>query len=116
MPGIVAILFMLTVSLALNAQEYAPLKGEYYFAGKTLIDPPDDEAHDTHMRIALTGNAARDLYSAMKVPAKADRCEPDKLVKIIGGMQCTSAAHDRTFECNFSIDIANQRIAGATAC
>jgi hypothetical protein len=93
---------MLTASLALSAQEPAPLNGEYYFAGKTLIDPPDDEA--------------RDLYSAMKVPAKADRCEPEKLIKVIGGMQCTSGAHGKTFECDFAIDIANQRIAGATVC
>jgi hypothetical protein len=113
---IAVIFFLLAITPLVDAQDYNALSGEYSIAGKTLIDPPDDEAHDSHMRFALTGAAARDLYRAMKVVARADICEPKKLIKVIGGMQCTSAAGGKTFECDFAIDIANQRIEGAVAC
>jgi hypothetical protein len=113
------VLAVIAVFMALpaNAQQYKNLSGEYSIGGQTIIDPPPTEATDTHMYFALTGNAARDLYNAMKVAAKTDACgEPGGLLKAIGAMQCSRAAGGKSYQCGFAIDIAKQQISGGSAC
>lgn len=107
----------LLAALPVGAQQYKKLTGEYRIAGQTVIDPPPHEPTDTHMYFALDGGAARDLYNAMHVAARADECgEPGALLKSIGAMQCTRAANGKTYQCGFAIDIAKQNISGASAC
>jgi hypothetical protein len=114
---IIVVLSLLLTSLSLNAQEYNALSGEYTIAGKTVIDPPADEARNTHIYFALAGDAARDLYNTMKASAKTDDCgEAGGLIKTIGAMQCTRSAGGKSFHCDFAIDIAKQQISGASAC
>jgi len=107
----------LLMTTPVSAQQYKNLSGEYSIAGQTIIDPPPNEPTDTHLYFALTGNAARDLYNAMKATARADACgEPGGLLKSIGAMQCTRAPGGKSYQCSFAIDIAKQRISGGSAC
>jgi hypothetical protein len=54
-----------------------PLRGEYRFHGKTLIDPPPGEARDSHLGLVLEGGAARDLYRRLKGRGQRDICLDD---------------------------------------
>ena len=51
------------------------LTGKFTLGGKTLVDVLPEETRNTHMRIYLTGNAAKSLYEAMDVEPKPERCE-----------------------------------------
>ena len=114
--GIVTLL-LLFAALPVAAWQYKILSGQYHIAGKTVIDPPPSEAKDTHFHLSLSGAAARDLYNVMKVTPKADICIADgAMVKTIGEMQCLRFKDGKKFQCSFAIDIANQKITGASAC
>lgn len=110
-------LLLLLATLPVAAWQYQSLSGEYRIAGQTIIDPPPSEAKDTHLHLELSGAAARDLYHAMKVDPKPDECAGDgALIKTIGEMQCLRFENGKEFECSFAIDIANQKITGASVC
>lgn len=99
------------------APKYQPLQGQYAVAGKTLIDPPDSEAHDTHAYFELDGSAARDLWRALKVKAQADACgEPGDRVKRSGGLQCSAAAGGKDYHCRFGIELGTARVVDGGAC
>lgn len=113
-------LLALVVSVAsINAfaEKAKPLNGSYYFHGESLIDPPQDEPRDTRINFDLTGNTARQLYEKMQVPATTDSCLSDEgksFVKTIGEMTCIKTG--KKYECYFSIDIKNQKIAAGIVC
>lgn len=99
------------------ASEYQPLTGNYAIAGKTLYDPPSDEAKDSHMYFSLDGKAARDLYDSMKVKAVRDQCTGDvSMSKRVGGIQCTRSNDGKEHRCWFGIDLKNQRIVSGNVC
>lgn len=113
----IAIVLLLLATLPVAAWQYQSLSGQYRIAGQTVIDPPPSEAQDTHLHLALSGAAARDLYHAMQVDPKPDECAGDgTMVKIIGEMQCLRSRDGKEFQCSFAIDIANQKITGASVC
>jgi hypothetical protein len=100
-----------------DATPERPLQGDYYFGGATLVDAPPDEPQDTHLRMHLTGTAAKDLWQAMRVDAIHDECRDDgSRVKQIGGTQCELDADGRTYECWFALDIARQQVVDAITC
>ncbi len=108
---------ILLAALPVAAWQYKSLSGQYRIAGQTVIDPPPSEAQDTHLHLALSGAAARDLYNAMKVAPEPDECAGDgALIKTIGEMQCLRSEDGKEFQCSFAIDIANQTITGASVC
>lgn len=114
---IALILSLACTALPIHAQQFKPLAGEYSIGGQTVIDPPPNESHTTHLYVALAGNTARDLYNNMRVTTISDACgEPGALLKSIGNMQCTRDADGKDYQCNFAIDIAKQRITGGGAC
>ena len=99
------------------APEYKPLQGQYAVAGKTLIDPPDAEAKDTHAYFELDGSAARDLWRALKVKAQADACgDPGDRVKRSGGLQCSESAGAKDYHCRFGIELGTARVVDGGAC
>jgi hypothetical protein len=109
-------LLLLAACLPVAAQD-RPLTGSYRFSGQTLVDPPANEPQDTHLQLTLAGAAARDLYNAMKVPAKPDLClGGGALRKSAGAMQCVRTSGGKAFECSFAIDIAKQRVTGGSVC
>ena len=92
------------------------LSGSYEIGGKTLIDPPENEAQDTHFRVYLTGKPAKDLYLAMHVRPVKDECLMDgSITKAIGGTACTKLSNG-AFECSFSVNIKSQRVESASVC
>ena len=114
--SIITILLLLAV-LPVAAWQYKSLSGQYRIAGKTVVDPPPSEAKDTHLHLALSGAAARDLYNAMKVAPKPDECAGNgAMIKTVGDMQCLRSEDGKDFQCSFAIDIANQKITGASVC
>ena len=114
--SIVTILLLLA-ALPVAAWQYNSLSGQYRIASQTVIDPPPSEARDTHLHLELSGAAARDLYHAMKVKPQPDECaENGALIKTVGEMQCLRSQDGKEFQCSFAIDIANQKITGASVC
>ncbi len=112
-------IFLLLFSFVAYAEypNMTELTGQYDITGKTVIDPPHVEPRDTHFRVLLTGESARDLYNNMKVAPIEDICLGDgSLSKFIGNMQCTKLSGKEQYECRFSIDIENQVIAYGWAC
>ena len=93
------------------------LSGTYRIGGATLIDPPTDEAPNTHLYVELTGAAARDLYESMAVAPKPDLCTgPGSRVKTVGEMQCTRYASGQRFRCAFGIDLRKQTVTRGIVC
>ncbi|MBA4341625.1 MAG: hypothetical protein C0423_05660 [Methylibium sp.] len=99
------------------AADYKPVAGEYSMGGKTFYDQPEGEPQDTHMYFVLTGAAAKDLFSSMKVPAKRDECVGDgSQTKRVKEMQCTRSANGKEHRCWFGIDVKSQRITNGVVC
>jgi len=65
--------------------------------------------------LQLTGGAARDLYRAMKAAVVRDECTGASL-KQVGDMRCRYYANNKRYECDFSIDIARQKIDYGVPC
>jgi len=108
---------VLAVAAAASAAEYRPLQGSYALGGATLIDPPADEARDTHFYVDLDGSAAHDLYDALKAKPVANVCgEPGDLTKRSGGMQCTKAAGGKEYHCAFGVELKTQRVVDGVVC
>ena len=93
------------------------LTGTYAIAGKEAIDPPAEQPKDTHLQLFLSGDAARDLYRAMKVKEVPDECiGHDARSKFQGGIACTKLAGGKDYECSLAIDIKNQTLDPVYAC
>jgi hypothetical protein len=118
--GCLALLFAGTLALAAATTAdpvERPLQGSYVVAGATLVDAPPDEPRDTHLRLTLEGDAARELWDAMKVEPAYDECLDDGTrSKRVGEMQCWLQADDAMYRCAFAVEVATQRITSATAC
>lgn len=100
------------------AQPLKPLRGEFALHGETIIDPPLGEPQDTHMGFYIDGEAAKQLYNAMKVKPVPEACEKGSGVmeKVVGEMSCLKQPGGKRYSCTFAIDIANQKIKRETAC
>jgi hypothetical protein len=117
--AVAATVVVLSTALAADAPYpgMQPLTGQFDIAGATAVDPPADEPRDTHLRVHLTGEAARALYEHMKVSPEEHPCgDPEGLSKSIGSMTCLRRHADGGHECWFAIDIAEQRVEGGWAC
>jgi hypothetical protein len=112
-----ACLLLAAIAIPAASQEPKPLTGTYAIAGKEAVDPPPDQANDTHLQLFLSGNAARDLYKAMKVKAVPDECiGQGAQSKFEGGIACTMHAGGKEYECSLAIDIKNQKLDPVYAC
>jgi len=93
------------------------LRGNYYFHGKTLIDPPPGEAKDTHLGLVLEGNVARELYRKMKVKSEPDLCLDDgSRTKTQGAISCTELAKKKGWRCEFGIELETQKLVRDGVC
>lgn len=102
-------------ALAAQAAEWKPVTGTYAITEKNPLDPGEGEPRDSHLRFQLTGAAASDLYRAMKSAVVRDECTGASL-KQVGDMRCRHYANDKRYECDFSIDIARQKIEYGVPC
>jgi hypothetical protein len=95
----------------------APLRGTYFLAGKTLVDPPPGESRDSHLYMELTGNGARDLYARMKTRPMEDPCgNRGDTLKTLGAIQCGRDARGKDYRCWLGIDMAGQRVVNGRVC
>lgn len=100
---------------AAAAPDMKRLEGRFRISGINA-DPTPQTPHDSHVIVYLEGDSARSLYEAMKVAPQTKACGPRNLQhKIIGGMDCALDPAKSTYQCDFALDIANQRI-DALAC
>ena len=101
----------LALALPASSQD-RPIAGTYTIGGESLSDPPPGEAKNTHLRLYLTGAAARDLYKALKTKPMADECTgPNAQTKLDRGISCTMQAGGKEFECSLGIDLRTQKLA-----
>jgi hypothetical protein len=90
--------------------------GEMFIAGATLIDPPPDEAADTHAYFSLSGAAALRLYQALKAKETRDACSPGRRLKTVKQLRCSIAAAGGDARCDFAIDLRRATIANGSVC
>lgn len=113
--GLTSLLFVLAVSAALINPK--PLDGTFYLSGKSLADPPKNQPKDTHLYLQLEGETAKTLYQSMKAKPKYDRCLDDgSMTKFVKNMQCTISKDQENYSCNFSLNIAEQKIELGSIC
>jgi hypothetical protein len=110
-----AILFLVVLSLDVSAADWKNLEGTYAVTGANYLDPSVEEPRDSHLRIQLTGDAARDLYLTMKVVETPDECT-GAMAKRVGEMQCLFFQGEKNYECHFSVDVMKQEIEYGVAC
>lgn len=111
------LLALAVISIGANAGDYKPLAGAYSISGKTLLDPPANEAQNTHIYFSLKGKAALDLYDSMKAKAIPNACANDgSMLKRVGEMQCVRSDDGKEYQCWFGIDIKNQKVVSGVVC
>lgn len=111
------LLAVLLILFPLNtiAAEWKPLQGIYAVTPQHYLDPATDERMDTHYRLQLKGDAAKDLFQAMKTDSKVDDCTGGQ-AKNLGDMQCLYFKDTESYECHFSINLNEQKIEYGVAC
>ena len=111
------LLFVLVAASIPNlwAADWKAVKGTYAVTAKNYLDPPEEQAKDSHIRFQLSGDTARDIYLAMKAVEKPDQCT-GATAKQIGEMQCLFYKNEKKYACNFSLNVARQRIEYGVAC
>jgi hypothetical protein len=111
------VLFFLTTAYlpGAPAADWKAVRGTYAVTAKNYLDPSDEEPKDSHFRIQLSGDAARDLYNAMKVTTSPDACT-GALAKRVGEMQCLYYRSDKRYACSFSLNVMKQKIEYGVAC
>lgn len=93
------------------------LTGQWDLSGPTAVDPPPGERRDTHLRVFLTGEAARAVFDHLPGAPRPDPCgDEGGMLKTAGGMQCTRLPGPKGYECRFSIDLERQVLGGGWAC
>jgi len=100
-----------------TAQESAEISGGVFIAGRTPIDPPPEEARQTHAYITLEGAGALRIYQSMNVASEDDLCLGDGAkIKRVGSVSCSLQADGRSAICDFSIDMTNGQTATGKSC
>ncbi len=103
------------IPIASIAADWKPVKGTYAVTAKNYLDPPEDEAKNSHVRFQLSGETAKDIYLAMKVAEKPDECT-GATAKQIGEMQCLFYKNEKKYACHFSLNVPQQKIEYGVAC
>lgn len=93
-----------------------PLTGDYFFAGRTVVDPPEGEARETHLYLTLRGATARDLYARLKAPPRPFPCVEGATAKMVGGTQCWVVGKGGRAECVLGINLQTQRVDAGLPC
>jgi hypothetical protein len=93
---------------------YAPLKAYYFFSGPDL-DKPAAQQHVDRVVFYIEGEAAREMYERMTVPAIPD-CSPHSRVKQAGNLTCRSVQSDEDFVCAVAIGLADGQSLPSVRC
>ena len=109
------LLLFTTAAVDTIAADWKAVRGIYAVTPVNYLDPSDTEPKDSHFRLQLSGEAARELYRAMKVRESRDECT-GATARRVGEMQCLHYSNERRSACHFSIDIMRQKIEYGIAC
>ena len=109
------LLLLFLFSQASLSADWKNIEGIYAVTPEMYIDPGENELKDSHFRIQLKGQSAKDLYSAMKTKPVIDECTGGMAKNIIN-LQCLYFKTTNTYECHFSINIAKQKIEYGVVC
>ena len=112
---LLTLIFLLASSTLALAADWKDVTGIYAITPEDYLDPPPNQKEDTHFRLQLTGDSAKDLYNSMSVEPVEDECTGG-MAKNIQQMKCSYFASDDAYECHFSINIAEQKIEYGIAC
>lgn len=114
MRNILTLIIIIISPFAFSA-DWKNINGLYAITSKGYLDPVENETKDSHYRIQLQGESAKDLFLAMKVKSVKDECTGAE-AKNIDDMQCLYFKQNSRYECHFSINIENQKIEYGVAC
>ncbi|RJG48499.1 hypothetical protein [Motilimonas pumila] len=107
--------FLLTIFTVLSSNVFADgdfraLEGDYAVTGAYTSD-----IGSSHLRIVLNGEPAKDLYLAMDTEVFIDECTETES-KTVGKMQCFFYKENKSYECNFAINLDKQTIEHGIPC
>ena len=103
-------------ALAATASQ-SSLHGALQIRGATIVDAPAEEPQNTHAVFVIEGSAAKTLYEAIQAKPEEDECLGDGSVrKRAGNVSCVRSAAGEEYECDFAIDLRNQKIEPGRAC
>lgn len=102
-------------SSLIQASDWKNLDGVYAITSENHLNPSENEKQDSHYRIQLKGDSAKELYNAIKANPIIDDCTGG-LAKTMGEMQCIYYEKTDTYESHFSIHIRKQSIHYGVAC
>lgn len=108
-------LLALLPPIAATAADWKPLTGTYAVTAEHYLDPGPDKPTNSHFRLQLTGDAARDLFEAIPGKATVDECTGGQS-KTAGQLRCTLSADDGGYECAFSVDLIEHTVEYGVAC
>jgi hypothetical protein len=97
------------------AADWKALTGTYSITAENYLDPAPNENPSSHIRLQLTGQAARDLFRAMNVRESKDTCT-SAMSKQIGEMRCLRFSTPSRYECHFSVNLPRQTVELGVAC
>jgi hypothetical protein len=97
------------------AAEWKPLSGTFAITGENYLDPGADEPANSHFRMQLTGDAAKDLYAAIPGASSVDACTGAQS-KSAGDVRCLYIEAEDSYEYTFSVNLVERRIEYGVAC
>lgn len=106
---------LLALSASGDAAEWKPLSGSYAVTTENYLDPAESESRNSHFRVQLSGQAAKDLFMAMKVTESKDECT-GAMAKKVEAMQCIHYASPERYVCAFSLNVMAQKIEYGVSC
>ncbi len=86
-------------------EEFA-INGNVSIAGRHPVDPPPNEAKNTHAYLTLKGQGAVRMYRAMTASAEDDLCRGDGWkIKRAGPLACSASSDGKKAECDFAVEL-----------
>ena len=104
--AIMALIIVAGLPSAGAAVEEFAINGSVYMAGRHPVDPPPNEAKNTHAYLTLKGQGAVRMYRAMTASAEDDLCRGDGWkIKRAGHFACAASSDGKKAECDFAVDL-----------
>jgi hypothetical protein len=108
---------LLLIPAATSAQTETALRGKMFIAGKTVSDPPPNEAKNTHAYVTISGNTARRMYRSMRGRIRPNECLGDGWkMKTAGPLICSVSRDGKKATCDFAISLVNGRSKDGQPC
>jgi hypothetical protein len=92
------------------------IEGSFFFAGKTVVDPPPSEAKNTHVYFQLTGQSALALYRELPVKSQPFICDGKSPSKTIGTTVCWIEESSSSARCTLGINLRTQAVDSGLPC